>query len=284
VAEPTLRGQGVAGRDVLQVQGGVAQPLRDQLAEEVPVAVHFDGAPFAVMMLTPRDLDDFAYGFALTERGIAPADIVAVATRERLEGIELDVTTRQPAPLPAQARAMPGRSGCGICGSRELEDVVRRPARVGPGVPPSTAALEVAMASLHGQQPLNAATGAVHAAAWCGHDGRVGCVREDVGRDNALDKLVGAMLREGLSTADGFALVTSRASYEMVTKAALAGIRTLVALSAPTALAVDLANACGLTLVGFARPGRHVVYAGTGSGSLPAGSEPDPVPDAGGLG
>ena len=272
MAEPSNPRPGVAARTVVQVQGGAAQPMRDQLAEEVPVAVHVDGAPFAVMMLSPGDLEDFAYGFALTERGIAPGDLLGVEVRELIEGIGLDIRTRHPEPAPALARDLPGRSGCGICGHRELEDVLKVPARVAPGVPPSAAVLETAMAALPSLQPLNAATGAVHAAAWCDADGRVLLVREDVGRHNALDKLIGALLRQGLAPAAGFALVTSRASYEMVTKAAHAGIGTLVALSAPTALAADLAQACGLTLVAFARPGRHVLYAGTGSGSLLPGN------------
>ena len=253
---------GVSVRAVVQVQGTSADPVRDQLAQEVPVAVHVDGAPFAVMMLSPLDLEDFAYGFSLTERGIAPGDIFGVATRERLEGFELDITTRHPDPAPPPERTLPGRSGCGICGSRDMEDVLRTPARVTPGGRVTEAALEAAMAALPSHQPLSAATGAVHAAAWCDSGGRVLLAREDVGRHNALDKLIGALLRQGLVPTDGFALVTSRASFEMVTKAARAGMGTLVALSAPTALAVDLAQACGLSLVAFARPGRHVRYAG----------------------
>ena len=248
---------------MVQVKGASADPVRDQLAQEVPVSVEVDGAPFAVMMLSPLDLDDFAYGFALTERGIGPDDILAVAIRERLEGFELEITTRHPDEAQPPPRTLPGRSGCGICGSRDIEDVLRTPARVGPGAVPAEAALEAAMAALPSHQPLNAATGAVHAAAWCDAGGRVLLAREDVGRHNALDKLIGAMLRQGLASADGFALVTSRASFEMVAKAARAGMCTLVALSAPTALAVDMAQGCGLTLVAFARPGRHVRYSAT---------------------
>ena len=121
-------------------------------------------------------------------------------------------------------------------------------------------ALEAALAALQDRQPLNAATGAIHAAAWCDAAGTLLAVREDVGRHNALDKLIGARLREGMDPTLGFALVTSRASYEMVTKAAIAGIPLLAAISAPTALAIDLAQSCGLTLAGFVRPGRYVVY------------------------
>ena len=266
------RGRGTADRDVVQVEAGIARPLRDQLAEEVPVAVHLDGAPFAVMMLSPGDLEDFAYGFALTERGLVPADIAAVQVHARLEGIELDIRTRHPARAPPAPRSLPARSGCGICGSRHLEDVIAVPAAVGPGAALSRDALEAALQALHQSTPLNAATGALHAAAWCDASGALVRVREDVGRHNALDKLLGALLRDDLDRAAGFALVTSRASYEMVTKAARAGITTLVAMSAPTALAVDLAKACGLTLVGFARPGRHVVYAG--ADTLPGADDP----------
>ncbi|HYM86279.1 MAG TPA: formate dehydrogenase accessory sulfurtransferase FdhD [Pseudoxanthomonas sp.] len=261
--DPAGFGKGVASRAVLQVRAGIAEPKQDLLAEEVPVAVHYDGVPFAVMMASPGDLVDFAHGFSLTERRIPSTDIVAVETREVLEGTVLDIRTRDPASLATpsdQDRLMPGRSGCGICGNRLLEDVVKHPAAVGDGVAVAVEALETALAALQGRQPLNADTGAIHAAAWCGVDGKLVQVREDVGRHNALDKLIGAMLRAGIDSTTGFALITSRASYEMVTKAAIAGIPLLAAISAPTALAVDLAQSCGLTLAGFVRPGRHVVY------------------------
>ena len=241
--------------------GGIARTDTDLLAEEVPVAVHYDGQPFAVMMASPADLQDFAYGFSLTEGRAVPDDIVTVEQREVLEGILLDIRTRNPAASDALAeRLLPGRSGCGICGTRLLEEVVKHPASVADGVVIDTASLEFALATLQERQPLNKATGATHAAAWATADGALVLVREDVGRHNALDKLIGAMLRDKIDPQAGFAVVTSRASYEMVTKAAVAGIGLLAAISAPTALAVDLARDCGLTLVGFARPGRQVVY------------------------
>lgn len=253
--------KGFARLSVTQVNGGVAQPKLDLLAEEVPVAVHYDGEPFAVMMASPGDLEDFAYGFSLTEGRAHPADILDIEVRTVLEGVLLDIRTRNPSPMPADAeRLMPGRSGCGICGNRLLEDVVKHPAPVGEGVAIDTDALEAALVVLQDRQPLNAATGAIHAAAWAHADGTLMLVREDVGRHNALDKLIGAMVRDDTDPGQGFALVTSRASYEMVTKAAVAGIGLLAAISAPTALAVRLAQDCGLTLVGFARPGRHVIY------------------------
>ena len=263
MAPDPVASAGVASRAVLQVRSGVAEAKLDLLAEEVPVGVHYDGIPFAVMMASPADLVDFAHGFSLTERRIPSGDIAAVEMRAVLEGVVLDILTTDPASAIVssdQARLMPGRSGCGICGNRLLEDVVRQPAAVGEGVVLAAQALELALAALQDRQPLNAATGAIHAAAWCDVDGTVIEVREDVGRHNALDKLIGAMLRACIDPAMGFALVTSRASYEMVTKAAIAGIPLLAAISAPTALAVDLAQSCGLTLTGFVRPGRHVVY------------------------
>ncbi len=256
-------GAGTAVRRVVEVQGAARRTLSDQLANEVPVEVRFDGASFAVMMLTPQDLEDFAHGFALTERGVAPGDVLSVEIHDHIEGLVLSVQTRHPRAEPE--RVMPGRTGCGICGSRRLEEVVKSPDRLMESTHVTAQALERALAELEARQPLNAVTGAVHAAAWCDAAGAVQHVREDVGRHNALDKLIGAMLREGIDPARGFVLVTSRASYEMVTKTALAGIGALVALSAPTALAVDLAKACGLTLIAFARPARYVQYAGPGS-------------------
>lgn len=258
--DPTEPSSGHARRPVTQLRAGIAQAASDLLAEEVPVAVHYDGEPFAVMMVSPGDLQDFAYGFSLTEGRAIPADIVDIEVRTVLEGLLLDIHTRNPTPSGAPERSLPGRSGCGICGNRTLEDVVKRPAPVGDGAAIDVAALEVALAALQDRQPLNTATGATHAAAWASPDGTLMLVREDVGRHNALDKLIGAMVRGEIDAGLGFALVTSRASYEMVTKAAVAGIGLLAAISAPTALAVDLARDCGLTLVGFVRPGRQVIY------------------------
>ena len=287
--------KGCATRPVLRVERGVATPDDDRLAEEVPIAMHFDGEPFAVMMATPTDLEDFARGFALTEGRVGSvADIERIDVQEVLEGITVNVRTAKtcrsrfsgegssPQPSPDRSagiadeigsynstageigshkeRLLPGRSGCGICGSRELEDVVRHPDPVGMGPTIGVDAVERALESLRSAQPINAFTGSVHAAAWALPDGALVCVREDVGRHNALDKLIGAMSTAQIDANDGFVVITSRASYEMVTKAAVAGITIVVAISAPTALAVHLATDCGLTLIGFARPGRFNVY------------------------
>jgi len=268
---------GCATRPVVRVERGRRGEDDDRLAEEVPVAMHFDGAPFAVMMTTPADLEDFARGFALTEGKVASMlEIEDIDVREVLEGVVVDVRTcrsrhggEETSPKPSTAaaaepptgvRELPGRSGCGICGSRELEDVVRHPAPVAAGPTVMPDAIERALESLRSRQPLNALSGAVHAAAWALPDGTLVDVREDVGRHNALDKLIGAMLLAHIDPRDGFLVITSRASYEMVTKAAVAGMTIVVAISAPTALAVHLALDCGVTLLGFARPGRFNIY------------------------
>jgi FdhD protein len=247
---------------VIRFERGRRSEDDDRLAEEVPVAMHFDGEPFAVMMTTPADLEDFARGFSLTEGKVqSVSDIVDIEVREVLEGIVVDVRTASGLSLaPQRARELPGRSGCGICGSRELEDVVRHPPPVAAGPVIGPDAIEHALESLRSRQPINAFTGSVHAAAWAAPDGTIVDVREDVGRHNALDKLIGAMLVAGTDPRDGFLAITSRASYEMVTKAAVAGMTIVVAISAPTALAVHLAVDCGVTLLGFARPGRFNIY------------------------
>ncbi|UNK56861.1 formate dehydrogenase accessory sulfurtransferase FdhD [Pseudoxanthomonas daejeonensis] len=234
----------------------------DWLAEEAPVEVRYNGEPFAVMMATPVDLEDFAWGFSLSEGRVDGADrIDGVDVQARLEGfvVDIDAPSASP-PEPGDARLLPGRSGCGLCGSRRLEEVLQVPARVSDGPLLDSDALQRACMALEDFQPLNASTGAMHAAAWASTDGRILRVREDVGRHNALDKLLGSLVREGVDLRAGFVLVSSRASYEMVTKAARLGVGVLAAVSAPTALAVDLARACGLTLAGFVRPGRQVIY------------------------
>src|SRR5690625_2852448 len=254
---------GLARREVTVHQDGRAHHGADWMVEEAPVELRYNGESFAVMMATPADLVDFAHGFSLSEGRVEHAgDIRSVTVHERLEGYVLDIEVDSPA-RPADtpsARRLPGRSGCGLCGSRRLEDVLRAPAAVADGLVLAPGALEHALATLAGRQPLNVDSGAAHAAAWAAADGDIACVREDVGRHNALDKLLGALVRDGDALDRGFVLVTSRASYEMVTKTARLGIGLLAAISAPTALAVALARASHLTLVGFARPGRHVVY------------------------
>jgi FdhD protein len=277
-SHPSAPSRGFARRDVarLRAVAGVDEraPVADRVAEEVPVALRINGRAFAVMMATPCDLEDFALGFALTEALVdASAQLLAVEPRPRLAGVELALTVSADAPAArlgdAEAqRLLPGRSGCGLCGTRELEDAVRPPTPLRPDRQRvfTMEALERAFAALPAHQPVNAATGAVHAAAWADADGRIVLAREDVGRHNALDKLVGALLRGGHAAGpaafdDGMLLLTSRASYEMVAKAARAGIGFIAAISAPTALAVDLARGAGVCLVGFARPGGCNVYA-----------------------
>lgn len=256
---------GYVSRPISRWHAGQLTPADDPVAEERPIAMRYNGASFAVMMATPHDLQDFALGFSLSEGLIrSPADLLDVRVDALLEGISLVMTVSAEAHGAhldrTGERLLPGRSGCGICGTRDLETAVRQPAPVHGDVGLTHTGLQRALANLKALQPMNAATGAVHAAAWADPHGAIRLVREDVGRHNALDKLVGALHRQGIDLASGFALVTSRASYEMVTKAASAGFTVLAAISAPTALAIELARSAGLTLVGFARPGSHNIY------------------------
>jgi FdhD protein len=216
------------------------------------------------MMATPLDLEDFAVGFSVTEGLIGrPSDLMGIRVLPRAGGLELAMTIGEEwfDRLATQRRNMAGRTGCGLCGAENIEQALRTPAAVGRAFESTHTALQRAIESLAEHQPLQAETGATHGAAWCDAEGRIVRLREDVGRHNALDKLIGSLYRSGEEPASGFALVSSRASYEMVYKAAAAGIELLVAVSAPTALAVEFAQRCGVTLVGFARPGRHNVYA-----------------------
>lgn len=255
---------GLARQQVTVCEGGRPREAEDWLVEEAAVELRYNGATFAVMMATPLDLEDFAYGFSLSEERVASAsDIHAVRMQAQDAGhvIDIAVSTTVPVNLsPDLARLLPGRSGCGLCGNRRLEDVMRPAPPVPDGLELAPGALERARAALAHRQPLNASAGAVHAAAWATPQGEILHVREDVGRHNALDKLLGALVRERIDMRGGFVLVTSRASYEMVTKAARLGVGLLAAISAPTALAVELAQASRLTLVAFVRAGRHVVY------------------------
>ena len=235
----------------------------DEVAAEAPVALSYNKHSHVVMMVTPTALEDFAFGFSLTEGIIRqPSDVLAVSVLERENGLELAMTVDDECfeRLAGQRRNLVGRTGCGLCGAESLEQAMRSPAVVDSRVSVTNKALQAAVQSLNQHQPLQAATGALHGAAWCSTDGEILAVREDVGRHNALDKLIGHLCRSGFDSAVGFLLVSSRASYEMVYKAAAAGMEILLAVSAPTTLAIDFAQRSGITLVGFARPGRHNVY------------------------
>lgn len=234
------------------------------LAVELPVALEYNGIAHAVMLATPLDLEDFALGFSLSEGIVERAsDVYEVEHVPGAGGhtLRVRIAAGAFAGLKERRRSLAGRTGCGICGTESLDQVLR------PIVPLAMAptrlaavALAQATAQLPAAQPLQQQTGATHGAVWCDWDGTIRVAREDVGRHNALDKLIGALLRGRTDTAEGFALITSRASVEMVQKAATAGISVLAAVSGPTTLAVQTAQRCGLTLIGFARGRNFAVY------------------------
>lgn len=245
--------------------GSSERPSDECVTEEVPIALEYNGIAHAVMLATPAELDDFALGFSLTEGLIdTPADLLDCEIEPRAEGtvLHLRVTARCEARLKSRRRHLAGRTGCGVCGSDGLAHVLRPLPPAGPARPVRASALQRAVRELSMHQPLHRATGATHAAAWCDADGGVQLVREDVGRHNALDKLVGALAAGGIEARRGLVAVTSRASVEMVHKAAITGARVLAAMSAPTQLAVMSARQAGMLLAGFVRDGRATVYAG----------------------
>lgn len=235
----------------------------DHIATECPVALTYNRLSHVVMMVTPNDLEDFALGFSLTEGIIAsPDDLLSVRALPRDGGMEVAMTITEPwfDQLATQRRNLVGRTGCGLCGAERIEQALRYPDPVTDSLRVSHTAIQAALADLQQNQPLQALTGASHGAAWCSPQGEILLLREDVGRHNALDKLLGALAKQAFNPASGFLLISSRASYEMVFKAATMGVQLLVAVSAPTTLAIEFAERCGLSLVGFARPGRHNVY------------------------
>ncbi|APT57467.1 formate dehydrogenase family accessory protein FdhD [Roseomonas gilardii] len=250
---------------------GPARPRALMVAAETPVALAYSSVPFAVMMATPADLEDFAYGFSVTEGIVAtPAEIRGVTLREEDRGLALDITLeaaalrRHLAQRRARERSLPGRTGCGLCGIEGLDAL---PAAAPPAAPApvlEAGAIHAALGAMEAAQALNRETRAVHAAAWAGLDGGLRLLREDVGRHNALDKLIGAALRRGESPAEGFLLITSRCSFEMVEKAAAFGARSLVAISAPTSLALERARALDMTLLAVARRDAVTVFHGAG--------------------
>lgn len=243
---------------------GAIEHTTDLVAEEVPVALVYHDVPHVVMLATPADLEDYAVGFTLSEGLVERADEirgVEVVAGEASVDVKITVAWERFAQLLQRRRNLTGRTGCGLCGAESAADAIRECPPVPAGLSVSTAELHAAIAQLAARQPINARTGSVHAAAWVVPGEGIQLVREDVGRHNALDKTIGALVRARADLAGGYMLITSRASYEMVQKCATVGIALLVALSAPTAFAVRLAERCGLTLVAFARADQHVVYA-----------------------
>jgi FdhD protein len=236
---------------------------QDNLAVEIPVALEFNGISHAVMLATPRDLESFALGFALSE-GIVEnrAEFRDAEVTVSQLGITVHCEIASPAfmRLKQRRRNMTGRTGCGLCGVESLEQVVRQLPAVQAGASVPVLAMRAALKELSTLQPLGNLTGGMHAAAWSTPDGRLQQLCEDVGRHNALDKLIGVMTERRLNLQDGFLLITSRASVEMVQKAATVGIPCLIAISAPTALAVKTAQTAGMTLIAFARGDEFVAY------------------------
>jgi FdhD protein len=242
---------------------GQVHETTDWLADEVPVALVMNGISQAVMLASPLDLEDFALGFGLTEAFLAHAGElygIDVTPGESGITIEMEIASAAFMRLKERRRNLAGRTGCGLCGTERLEQVALS---LPPLVDPPTVGAEAivqAMAALPKAQTLQHSTGAVHAAAWCSLGGEIRLVREDVGRHNALDKLVGAMTRARADARDGFVCITSRASFEMVQKTVIAGVGTLAAVSAPTDFARRTALTAGLALAGFVRGADLVLY------------------------
>ncbi|OZI45740.1 sulfurtransferase FdhD [Bordetella genomosp. 5] len=265
VPRPTPDWSVSADTQVVRIRAGQLAPAAqtDHVAEETPVALEYNGISHATMLATPSDLEDFALGFSLTEGIVGSAsDVRGIDLDPRPDGIvvQLEIASACLARLKERRRAMSGRTGCGLCGVETLPEVLRPVPPLPDGEPFAVQLLLDAMRALRPHQRLHDVTGATHAAGWADAQGQIQLVREDVGRHNALDKLIGALARAGLPAATGLALVSSRASFEMVQKTASARIGVLAAVSAPTALAIRLAQQSNLTLVGFARNADATLY------------------------
>ncbi|WP_437888500.1 formate dehydrogenase accessory sulfurtransferase FdhD [Phytobacter sp. V91] len=244
-------------RDNLQL------PCPDVLAEEVPVALVYNGISHVVMMASPKDLEWFAVGFSLSEGIIESAsEIYGMEVVPSCNGLEvqIELSSRRFMGLKERRRALAGRTGCGVCGVEQLNDIGKPVAPLPFTQTFSLANLDQALRHLTDFQPIGKLTGCTHAAAWMLPSGELAGGHEDVGRHVALDKLLGHRAHEGERWQSGAALVSSRASYEMVQKSAMCGVEILFAVSAATTLAVEVAERCNLTLVGFCKPGRATIY------------------------
>lgn len=250
----------------LTPQSQAFETVERELPEETPVALVFNGISHAVMLASPCDLEDFALGFALSEDVIANRqemlEIEIVALHDGIEA-RATLTARRFAALKERRRALAGPTGCGLCGMESLDDVLRPVPHVQSDFAITATALRQALADMPQHQALNRATGAVHAAAWADASGKIVALREDVGRHNALDKLIGALALRGIDTKQGALLLTSRLSFELVQKAAAAGMPLMAAVSAPTARAVRMAEHAGITLIGLARADAMLAFTQT---------------------
>jgi FdhD protein len=262
--------------NVTRWRDGVVTEVKDKIAEETPIALIYNGISHAVMLATPQDLEDFALGFSLSE-GILQdkSELYGVEIVPQEQGVELrlDVATEAFVKLKEKRRNLVGRTGCGLCGAESLEQALRLPeiikidalqANIHAASRPSFKTIKAAIIqksfhAIQAKQALQQATGATHACAWVSENGDVELVREDVGRHNAMDKLLGALAKQPPASS-GFVLTSSRASVEMVQKVAVAGYNVLAAISAPTGLAVRIAEAYSVTLVGFLREQQFVIY------------------------
>lgn len=262
---PSIEGNaptaGVSRTPVSVWDAGVRKDVIDRVADEVPVALVFNGISHAVMMATPEHLEDFALGFGLTEGLLeSPAELYGADLNPVADGVELhlEVASACAWRLRERRRNLAGRTGCGLCGTDSLAQVRQQLPQTFP-VRLDAEAIFRAESGLKEKQLIRNLTGATHAAAWCDLSGQVLLLREDVGRHNALDKLIGAMTRAGTDPSQGFVAITSRASFEMVQKTAMASVGALVAVSAPTGLAIETARQHGIALAGLVRDGRRLV-------------------------
>ncbi|MFL9873354.1 formate dehydrogenase accessory sulfurtransferase FdhD [Paraburkholderia megapolitana] len=260
---------GAVAQQVRRQRGDTSEALTDQVGQEWPVALVFNGISHAVMMCTPRDLEAFAVGFSISEGIVARSSDIQDIEVELHDGdlphaeIQLTVVQQAFAALKERRRALAGRTGCGVCGVESIDLLDLQPERV-----PDTGFLQrlapdaIARAArdLPAHQALTRLTGGLHAAAWCDASGAIRYAFEDVGRHNALDKLIGQLVLDRADTQDGFVFLSSRASYELVRKAARVGIPMVATISAPSSLAITIAQRAGVRLVSFCRETSYVDY------------------------
>ncbi|MFK7730021.1 MAG: formate dehydrogenase accessory sulfurtransferase FdhD [Pseudomonadales bacterium] len=254
-------------RLVQRWEDGVECQLEDELVTETAIAFVYNGISHAVMMASPMNLQDFALGFSLSESVLRNvSEMYSLSVDETEAGIQLnmEIASQRFAALKDRRRSLAGVSGCGLCGAESLQDVQKPVTALSSNLeelqPVALESVHKALADFESMQATRASTGAIHAAAWCRPDGTIACVREDLGRHNAVDKVVGALFKEGWNTGQGFLLLSSRISFEIVQKAAVLGITNIVAASAPSTLAVDLANRHHISLAGRLSERRITLY------------------------